>query len=378
MDKDSREKLPSQYMQVDVKTGRTLLVSGPASLRLLDGKVRVLGYPLEKQRRIVIKKGRQLPVEALDDSRLDCYISNSASCSEIRGSPIPDSWFDTMETILEARKGKTVIVGNVDTGKTTFCTVVANLARKVGLKVAVIDADLGQSDIGPPGTIGLGRVENYVLSLSDVTPDLLYFVGYISPTPIREKVLRGIERLVDRVTTFDILAVNTDGWVVDSQAIVYKKRLIDTVDPDFVVGVGEEHEVSPILELTECISFQIESSSIVLKRTKEQRRELREFGYRKYLTGAKSMMVDTRRIQLSYSGGRILKPMDIDESLVKALVGLIDDHGWLLGIGVLQGVDTKDRFLRVYSPVTRGFTKIEIGALKVSEQGTELSYLEWE
>jgi polynucleotide 5'-kinase involved in rRNA processing len=161
---------------------------------------------------------------------------------------------------------------------------------------------------------------------------------------------------------------------LDDQAIIYKKRLIDLVQPDYVVGIGRE--VSPILELTKQTSFQIDSPTAILRRTREQRRALRESGYRKYLTEGRVIRVDVDRVQLSYSDGRTLSPGDLDPSLVNALLGMIDGKGWLLGIGVLLEVGLRGNIVKAFSPVTSGFSGIEIGAVKLNAEGIELSYLE--
>ena len=373
---DQEVGLGFRRRRVSVKAGNTLLISGPASFRLIDGKVNILSSPVQKGREISVREGRQLPVESLENSLLDCLVSDSATCMEIEGSAFPSSWMETVETILEAKAGKAVVIGNVDSGKSTFCTILANLALNAGMKIAILDADLGQSDIGPPSTIGMGRVQKNVLSLSEVDSDLLYFAGYISPAPITDKVLRGIKSLLNYTKNVDALVVNTDGWVLDDQAIIYKKCLIDSIEPDFVVGIGNQNEVRPILELIKQTSFHIDSPPIILRRTREQRKELREYGYRKHLANGRVVKVSIDRVQLSYSNGMAVKPSDINGLPVNAILGMLDDNDWLLGIGVLLQIDLQGKALKVFSPITRGFSKVEVGAVKLNEHGTELSYLE--
>jgi len=282
---------------------------------------------------------------------------------------------ETAQTIVECGQGRTVVIGNVDTGKTGFCTVLANIALNSGVKVGILDADLGQSDIGPPGTIGFGRAGNHIFGLSDVTQDRLYFVGYISPALVVNKALSGMRKLLERTKSVDILIINTDGWVLGDQAIVYKKSLIDLIEPNFVVGIGEKSETNSIIELVKQTSFQIQSPKMVLRRTREQRKELRELRYRKYLNRSVVVKVDVLRSKVSFSTGQVLRPEHLDSSLTKSLLGMLDDDGWLLGIGVLSGMNRKDESLRITTPVA-SFSEIEIGAVKLDENGTELSYLE--
>ena len=104
-----------------------------------------------------------------------------------------------------------LVIGATDAGKSTFCRFLADFALAKGFKVACVDADIGQSQIGPPTTIGvksfvprsetqspsgeepildrgphplLGRggqnpVEKGIVF--DGTADRLYFVGDVSP-----------------------------------------------------------------------------------------------------------------------------------------------------------------------------------------------------
>src|SRR5437764_3353946 len=74
-----------------------------------------------------------------------------------------------------------IVVGGTDTGKTTFCTLVANEALAKGRRVAVLDCDLGQAEIGPPACVGLGLPTERIGSLGDVRPASLAFLGLTSP-----------------------------------------------------------------------------------------------------------------------------------------------------------------------------------------------------
>ena len=92
---------------------------------------------------------------------------------------VPLDWVETAEKI----KDKKIIftIGGVDSGKTTFITFLANYFLKNNVKTAVLDSDIGQSDIGPPTTIGWGIVENYIEKMSDIKCKNFYFIGSITP-----------------------------------------------------------------------------------------------------------------------------------------------------------------------------------------------------
>src|SRR5437868_9368344 len=80
-----------------------------------------------------------------------------------------------------ALTGTVALIGPPDSGKSTFALALANRLAEAGRPAAVIDADVGQSEIGPPGAIGMARVERPVGALSEVRVRGLAFGGDISP-----------------------------------------------------------------------------------------------------------------------------------------------------------------------------------------------------
>ena len=80
-----------------------------------------------------------------------------------------------------SRANVAMLMGRVDTGKTTLALQAARLAIAAGRTVAIVDADVGNSTVGPPACVGL-KVIRSAEDLDDVeTPDRLHFVGTITP-----------------------------------------------------------------------------------------------------------------------------------------------------------------------------------------------------
>ena len=75
----------------------------------------------------------------------------------------------------------TLVLGANDAGKTTLVTGLASALASRGFVVGVVDADLGQSDVGPPTTVGLGRVRRPIASLQEAEVLGLEFLGMTSP-----------------------------------------------------------------------------------------------------------------------------------------------------------------------------------------------------
>jgi polynucleotide 5'-kinase involved in rRNA processing len=54
------------------------------------------------------------------------------------------------------------------------------------------------------------------------------------------------------------------------------------------------------------------------------------------------------------------------------LVGLQDERGKFLGIGILCGVDYKRRVMKVYTPINENVSTIRFGQIKLDENGREI------
>ena len=65
----------------------------------------------------------------------------------------PKEWYAPLD-VLEKEKGIAILLGATDTGKSTLAKfLIFNLCQR-GLMVALVDADIGQSFLVPPATIG--------------------------------------------------------------------------------------------------------------------------------------------------------------------------------------------------------------------------------
>ena len=79
-------------MLKSVKKGITLLIKGPTCMTLRKGKAEVLAAPLLIGEKLVVRKGRSLPFEVIEDSDFEVALGVDAKMDEISGSTIPASW----------------------------------------------------------------------------------------------------------------------------------------------------------------------------------------------------------------------------------------------------------------------------------------------
>ena len=149
-----------------------------------------------------------------------------------------------------------LVIGSTDVGKTTFCRFLADSAIGQGLKTAFVDADVGQSQIGPPTTIGMKSLapESSPVQFNGIA-DQLYFVGDLSPRGHYLEVLTGTRLMVDRAreTEADFIIIDTTGYIRDAPAVTLKQHKIELIRPNHVVCIGRSGELG---QITACYSQQ--------------------------------------------------------------------------------------------------------------------------
>lgn len=216
------------------------MVKGPATVAV-DGICRVLGADVSGKI-IKIRPSKALPFEPIGNCRLRAKIGRGGrmwrTLPEEAGVSM---WRDVSRQVfaLSLRKKLTVMLaGDVDAGKSTLSTYLANVALEKGLKPCIIDGDIGQGDLAPPACIGAGAIAEQVTDIRDARADAFEFIGSTSPACFELFVARKLKSILERVRPLgDVCIVNTDGYVKDG-GIQYKLTIAKELQPDAIVCLG--------------------------------------------------------------------------------------------------------------------------------------------
>ena len=152
---------------------------------------------------------------------------------------------ETLISEILSAPGVAMIVGAIDTGKTQFCYDLCMAGLEAGIPTAIVDADVGQSEIGAPGTVGMALVEKHVESLTDIKPRRLYFVGATSPGEHVMECAIGTKKMVDAALGLGakLVVVDTTGLVGGWLGRKLKTYKTDLIRPDYLVGIEKKHEI---------------------------------------------------------------------------------------------------------------------------------------
>lgn len=426
-------------MNRTVEKDKTLLVDGPASVTVVSGKVEVFGSVIGSPNKIVIREGKRLPFAIEETAAFDISLGESAAVEEKEGNTIPSSWVKSFEELLnlQNKPATAMVLGTVDSGKTSFNTYLINRLLREKKKVAILDGDLGQSDVGPPCTVAYTFVTKPVTDLFNLRAKNAFFVGVTSPSTVIKKVIDGLVSLKKEILANnpDFIMINTDGWIEGEDATYYKIKLVEELSPDIIFCIQQKDELTTIINTLEnSKKIIIESPPAIEQKTRERRKNLRELGYIKYLKNSRVQSLPLSWLEVENSdifglsgtrespkrAGRIyellgMKPLHFVELKDKISV-IIGKNRWIstenikkveeftkkmvditrkgeeqgilaavhdskrrfMGIGVLQEINYLRKILKISTPVSEEISLVIMGKVKLDKNLREIPAFEKE
>jgi len=355
---------------LDLEQGHTLLLKGPAWIRAKRGDAQCFGAPIQSGDWTMIEESRQEPIFAVDNTLLEIRRDSGSAWSVAGESTVPVAWNEAAQ-VLQRQRGVCVIIGEVDSGKSSLCTFLANKCLEDTGKVGVVDADVGQADIGPPTTISLSVVQAPIIGLHKAVVEISFFVGDTSPSVVPDKIVRLATRLKEQMTSSaDIVLVNTDGWLAEFNAIRYKQRLLEEIQPDLVIALSRSDDIiDPLLDRVKFASLKLPSSSFARVRSKEERKKAREAGYRRFLQGSHKLVVSQEtRVRMF---DRLEQTVFPENRRFRGFVsGLLNQSEELLSIGRINQVENGKVIVETRTNETP--TVLEIGNIALSSRYDEV------
>ena len=318
----------------------------------------------------MIEESRQEPIFAVDNTLLEIRRDSGSAWSVAGESTVPVAWNEAAQ-VLQRQRGVCVIIGEVDSGKSSLCTFLANKCLEDTGKVGVVDADVGQADIGPPTTISLSVVQAPIIGLHKAVVEISFFVGDTSPSVVPDKIVRLATRLKEQMTSSaDIVLVNTDGWLAEFNAIRYKQRLLEEIQPDLVIALSRSDDIiDPLLDRVKFASLKLPSSSFARVRSKEERKKAREAGYRRFLQGSHKLGVSQETSVRMFD--RLEQTVFPENRRFRGFVsGLLNQSEELLSIGRINQVENGKVIVETRTNETP--TVLEIGNIALSSRYDEV------
>jgi polynucleotide 5'-hydroxyl-kinase GRC3/NOL9 len=216
-----------------------------------------------------------------------------------------------------------MVLGAPDTGKSSLCRYLVWRAFVAGQQAALVDLDLGQSHLGPPGTLGLSLFPPRRPGDEVLHPEELCFIGQTSPVGATLEVVVGCRVLVDRAGLRGCtrVVVNTSGLVQGFGALRLKRAQAELLQPALLLALERDRELEPLLwglgggggrqETSGWPILRLPVSSRAVRKTPEERRAYREARFRRYFQGARRLALPWRELVwegLPWGQGEALPP----------------------------------------------------------------------
>ncbi len=273
-------------------------------------------------------------------------------------------WLQLLEDLRQAPR-RVMIVGPTDSGKTTLAGWLGERLAAVA-PTGMVDADVGQSQIGPPATVGW--------RLAGSGQEHCYFVGDVSPASRPATALSALLRAVRDAEAAGAAytVIDTTGYIEGDGAVALKTAKVEMLAPLDVLVIGDDRPARRLLKcwqnFTPARIRRLNTPDRLHVKTVMQRRQHRQQIFAAALADSNMRWVslDDKAILSSPAGPQ----PDASGGL---LLGFVDEMRRLVCLGLLQTIDLRNHRLLAYAPeAAETASGILFGAITLNTAGEQL------
>ncbi|XP_024014399.1 LOW QUALITY PROTEIN: protein CLP1 homolog 5 [Eutrema salsugineum] len=298
---------PQGEIRIQVHQSSTL------KLRVLEGKVEIFGselppkvwitFPPLQQFAVFTWYGGTIEVDGVTETEYTSSETPMMSYLNFHNSLQRQRHRVTSSTSdnVSSHGPRVIIVGDIDSGKTTLAKMILSWAAKDGFKPTFVDLNVGQSSITIPGTIAATSIEMPLDPVEGfpINKALVHYFGHTTPDinlrlykALVEELARELEvEFSDNIESrYSGMVIDTMGWTtgVGYHLLVHAIRRFNA---SVVIVLGQETEL--VNDLSKALRFKknlqilnLEKSAGVFSRGSDFRKTLRNNNIKKYYHGA--------------------------------------------------------------------------------------------
>jgi len=278
---------------------------------------------------------------------------------------LPELEWEGLLEKLKQQRGTAILIGATDSGKSTLTKYLVEKLIRENIKVSVVDADIGQSTLGLPGTISM-KVFSNEKDIENFRFEKMFFVGSTNPAKRISMVIDGSKRMVDFCREkSEIIIVDTTGLISGEIGRALKIGKIRAIKPEHIMAVQRNDELEQILNLIEGISIhRIRASSLAKGRDRENRVHYRKKKFLDYfdIKEISEFLLNQNDVRFFYNS----KPFNLREGDFKkgTIIGL-NHNADTIGLGAV--VEIIDDSVIFKSPIKslKGINRVLFGDMEI-------------
>ncbi len=255
-----------------------------------------------------------------------------------------------------------MLIGGLDTGKTTIALEAVRIALSEGKTPVLVDADVGNSTVGPPGCVGM-KVFSSEADLEKLDqPDALQFVGAISPSRLVLQHVVATAVMVERASTLgDVVIVDTTAVASGVAGETLKYHKAELCRPERIVALQRGEEMEPVVGMlrrflgADVVTSPTDAQLIPI--SPDARARKRTDGFR----AALAEPLERWKVRPTVFAPTLPVGLNLGR-LDGVVVGVQDEGGGCLGLGVLS---YEEGTLRVATNVGEGMTGLRLGSMRL-------------
>lgn len=275
---------------------------------------------------------------------------------------VTETQYNQLRERISGLSGVVMIIGDTDTGKTTLARLLIADAVEAGRTVAFVDGDIAASTVGPAACVGLRLITSQEDFDSLSEPDELRFVGAVEPGGVVLPHVVAVAALVDVAkATADLIIVDTTGVIAGVVGQTLKYHIAELTNPTMVVAIERGSDLDPVVGmLRRFLSLRIaevQPPDDLVPMSPVERQLARASAFHQDLgTDPPQWRVQTTVFAPTLPDGFDVSRLD------RMLVGVQDERGRCLGLGVLEHAEGYVRVATRHGETMRG---LRLGSIRV-------------
>ena len=223
---------------------------------------------------------------------------------------ILEAEWENLSDLLITEKGTAILIGATDSGKTSLIKYLLLSSLSKNITTSLVDADVGQSFLGLPGTVCM-KVFHNLSDLDNPFFEKMVFIGTLNPAKKNQAIVEAA-RIMNEFCRreSELTFVDTSGLIAGEAAKALKMGKVRAIKPSHIIAIQHKDEAEHILNMIDDIHItRLKVSKMARVRNRDERVRYRKRKFDEYFSEKRlSEFIIYNKEAGFYHNGRLFKP----------------------------------------------------------------------